>query len=148
MFRLSAPALVAALTLLAAGCGGGGEKKSEESDLGEAAQAACSGSPLSEKPKLPASFPQIEADKLTYTQQSTEGPTEVIEGYFNGDVKEAHDEFKKELQGAGYKILFDELEDHDSEVSWKGEGRTGQVALREECGDSDKTYVHITNRPA
>jgi hypothetical protein len=148
MLRLSAPALLAALTLFAAGCGGGGEKKSEESDLGEAAQAACTGSPLSEKPKLPASFPQIEADKLTYTQQSTQGPTNVVEGYFKGDVKEAHDEFEKELKAAGYDILFNELEKHDSEISWKGEGRTGQVAMREECGDSDKTYVHITNRAA
>jgi hypothetical protein len=33
-------------------------------------------------------------------------------------------------------------------VSWKGEGRSGQVALREDCGDADKIYVHITNRPA
>jgi hypothetical protein len=148
MLRLSAPAFVAALTLLAAGCGGGGEKKSEESDLGKEAQAACSGSPLSEKPKLPASFPQIEADKLTYTQQSTQGPTNVVEGYFKGDVKEAHDEFEKELKAAGYDILFNELEDQDSEISWKGEGRTGQVAMREECGDSDKIYVHITNRAA
>ena len=89
-----------------------------------------------------------QADKLTYTQQSSEGPTNVVEGYFHGDVKEAHDEFKKELEGAGFKILFDELEEHDSEVSWQGEGRTGQVALREECGENDKTYVRITNRPA
>ena len=44
-------------------------------------------------------------------------------------------------------MLFDELEEHDSEVSWKGQGRSGQVALREECGDSDRTFVHITNRP-
>lgn len=56
------------------------------------------------------------------------------------------DEFRKELDGAGFSILFDELEDHDSEISWQGEGRTGQVAMREECGSSDKTYVHITNR--
>jgi len=28
------------------------------------------------------------------------------------------------------------------------EGRTGQVALRERCGEGDKIYVHITNRPA
>jgi hypothetical protein len=35
-----------------------------------------------------------------------------------------------------------------TEISWKGAGRTGQVAMREECGDSDKTYVRITNRPA
>ena len=138
--------LAGVLAFAAAGCGGGGEKESE-GEAGGQVQAACNGSQLTSAPKLPASFPQIEAEKLVYTQQRTDGPTEVIEGYFNGDVKDAHEEFKKELQGAGFKILFDELEEHDSEVSWEGEGRTGQVALREECGDSDKTYVHITNRP-
>jgi len=139
--------LLGVLAFAAAGCGSKSDKESEGA-TGEQIQAACNGSQLTSEPKLPASFPQIEADKLVYTQQRTDGPTEVVEGYFNGDVKDAHDEFKKELQGAGYKILFDELEDHDSEVSWSGEGRTGQVALREECGDSNKTYVHITNRPA
>jgi hypothetical protein len=143
-------ALLAAVLVVLAGCGGGGEKKGESEQPSAAAKAACNGAALAdtEKLKLPPSFPQIEQDKVTYTQQSTEGPTNVVEGYFHGDVKEAHDEYKKELQGAGFKILFDELEDHDSEVSWKGEGRTGQVALREECGESDKAYVHITNRPA
>lgn len=148
MGRISTLSVAAALGLILAGCGGGDKKKSEESDLGKSAQAACTGKPLTAAPNLPASFPQIEQDKLTYTQQAKQGPTDVVEGYFNGDVKEAHDEFEKELKGAQFTILFDELEDHDSEISWKGEGRTGQVALREECGDSDKTYVHITNRPA
>jgi hypothetical protein len=146
--RMSLIVLVAGLGLAAAGCAGGGEKKSEESDLSEQAQAACTGKRLSAAPKLPASFPQVEEDKLVYTQQSTQGPTNVVEGYFKGDVKEAHDEFEKELKGVGFDILFNELEDHDSEISWKGEGRTGQVAVREECGDADKTYVHITNRAA
>ncbi len=147
MGRFSAMLLVAVLGLAAAGCGGG-ENKSEESELGKQAEAACTGSRMTEEPKLPASFPQIEEDKLTYTQQSTQGPTNVIEGYFNGDVEEAHDEFEKEVEAAGYDILFNELEEHDSEISWKGEGRTGQIALREECGESDKTYVRITNRAA
>jgi hypothetical protein len=138
--------LVATAALVGAGCGD--SKKSEESDLGTEVQAACTGSPLSAEPTLPPSFPQIEQDKLTYTKQETRGPTEVVEGYFHGDVKEAHEEFEKELEGAGFAILFNELEEHDSEISWKGEGRTGQVAMREECGESDKTYVHITNRPA
>jgi hypothetical protein len=125
---------------LAAGCGGGGNKA--ESDLSKEVQGACEGSALSETPKLPPSFPQIEADKVTYTQQSTLGPTEVVEGYFNGDIQEAHDEYLKELKGSGYDILFNEVEaPNDSEISWKGEGRTGQVALRNECGESDKTYV-------
>lgn len=135
-------ALVVTFGLVACG------SSKKEGELGSEVQAACTGKRLSGAPKLPASFPQIEADKLTYTQQRTQGPTEVVEGYFNGDVKEAHDEFEKELKGAGFAILFNELEDHDSEISWKGEGRTGQVAMREECGSSDKTYVHITNRPA
>jgi hypothetical protein len=130
-----------------AGCGGE-EKETESEPLSREAQAACTRSPLSTAPKLPPSFPQIEADKLTYTKQETVGPTEVVEGYFHGDVEEAHEEFEKELKGAGFTILFNELEEHDSEISWKGEGRTGQVAMREECGDADKTYVHITNRPA
>ncbi len=85
---------------------------------------------------------------MTYTQQSTQGPTDVVEGYFEGSLDDAHDEYKKELQAAGFDVLFDELEEHDSEVSWKGEGRSGQVALREECGSDEKIFVHITNRPA
>ena len=141
-------ALLAAVVVVLAGCGG--EKNGETEQPTEAAKSACSGAALadSEKLKLPPSFPQIEADKVTYTEQRTEGPTDVVEGYFMGSVEDAHDEYKKELEGAGYKILFDELEDHDSEISWKGEGRTGQVAMREECGENDKIYIHITNRPA
>ena len=141
--------VLAALVFVVAGCGlkeKEGEKGDTDQALTKESQAACNGSALTDAAKLPPSFPQVE--NATYTQQKTEGPTEIVEGYFEGSVKDAHDEYKKELQGAGYKILFDELEDHDSEVSWSGEGRTGQVALREQCGDADKIYVHITNRPA
>jgi len=138
--------VLAALAFMAAGCGGGGDK---DKDATEAANpqaiAACNGSPLKAKPNLPPSFPMVE--ETTFTRQSTEGPTELVEGYWDGSLKDAHDEYLKELKAAGYKILFEELEDHDSEVSWSGEGRTGQVALRDDCG-GDKIYVHITNRPA
>jgi hypothetical protein len=135
-------AVLATAALVLAGCGGGG---GNEEAANPQAKAACEGSALSATPKLPASFPQVE--QVTFTTQSTQGPTEVVEGYFEGSVKDAHDEYLKELKGAGFQILFEELEEHDSEVSWKGEGRSGQVALREDCGSSDKIYVHITNRP-
>jgi hypothetical protein len=134
-------ALVSVILLALAGCGG--DKKSEEGD--SEAEAACTASPLGETPKLPAKFPSF--DSVTYTQQSTQGPTDIVEGYYEGDVAAAHDEVKSALEGAGFTVLFDELEEHDSEVSWKGQGRSGQVALREECGDNDRTFVHITNRP-
>jgi hypothetical protein len=127
-----------------AGCGGGSGESGE--GVNEQAKAACEGSPLSGTAKLPASFPQVE--NVTFTQQATRGPTEVVEGYFSGSLQDAYDEYKKELKASGFKILFDEIEEHDSEVSWEGEGRSGQVALREECGQSDRIYVHITNRPA
>ena len=70
-----------------AGCGGGGDESSAsstESDLNEQAQAACTGSALSAEPKLPPSFPQVE--NVTFTQQKTQGPTDVVEGYFMGSL--------------------------------------------------------------
>ena len=72
--RLSLIAVVATVGVFAAGCGGG-EKKSEETELSKEAQAACTGTALTEAPKLPASFPQIEEDKLTY-KAVVSGPDE------------------------------------------------------------------------
>jgi hypothetical protein len=137
--------VLAALAFLVAGCGGGSKKDETDTEASPQALAACNGSPLKAKPKLPPSFPMVE--NTTLTRQSTEGPTNLVEGYWKGDLKEAEDEYLKELKAVGYQILFEELEDHDSEVSWSGEGRTGQVALRDDCGRG-KIYVHITNRPA
>jgi hypothetical protein len=135
--------LVAALSV--AGCGGGGKSETETEAANPRAKAACNASALTATPKLPPSFPMVE--NTTLTKQSTEGPTHLVEGYWKGELEEAHDEYVKEFRAAGYQVLFEELEEHDSEVSWKGEGRSGQVALRDDCGGG-KIYVHITNRPA
>jgi hypothetical protein len=135
--------VLAVFALVVTACGG--DKKSEGAASKEA-EAACNGSALSKAPELPKGWPDM--GEVTFTQQSDQGPTKIVEGYFSGDIKAAHDDFKRELQTAGFTILFDELEDHDSEVSWKGKGRSGQVALREECGSSDRIFVHVTNRPA
>jgi hypothetical protein len=137
-------AALAVFTLLLAACGGGGSESKGETS--KEAEAACTGSALSTAPDLPKGWPTL--DQVTYTQQSDQGPTTVIEGYFSGDLESAHDEFKRELDSAGFTILFDEIEEDDAEVSWKGQGRSGQVALRNECGESDKIFVHVTNRPA
>jgi hypothetical protein len=134
---------VGLIVLALAGCGG--DSKAEENGSGEEVQAACTADSLAEAPNLPSKFPAF--DSVTYTQQSTQGPTEIVEGYYEGDVAAAHDEVKSAFESAGFIVLFDELEEHDSEVSWKGQGRSGQVALREECGDTGRTFVHITNRP-
>lgn len=134
---------MAVFAFLLAGCGGGDGKN--EGERSKEAEAACTGSELTESPELPQGWPDM--GEVTFTQQSEQGPTKVVEGYFDGDIEAAHDDFKRELEAAGFTILFDEIEEDDSEVSWKGEGRSGQVALRNECGSSDKIFVHITNRP-
>ncbi len=137
--------LTGALGALALGlvaCGGG---KKAENDIPRETRAACSGSPLSKAARLPSNWPDLA--EVTFTRQATQGPTEVVEGFFDGDIEAAHDDFKDELEQAGFTILFEEREDRDAEVSWEGQGRSGQVALREDCGRSDKIYIHITNRP-
>ena len=134
-------AIFGAIAFMLAGCGGSDSKSSESSD---GTEAACTGNALG-SPDLPKGWPQIDA--VTYTQQSQQGPTTVVEGYFDGSVEQAHDDFKRELGTAGFTVLFDELEENDSEVSWKGQDRSGQVALRNECGSDNKVFVHITNRP-
>lgn len=131
---------------LVAGCGGSGGGNDEKGGGDETIEAACDGSALSDALNLPASWPQIEEDKLVYTKKSTAGPTEIVEGYFNGSIEDAHDEFQHELEASGFDITFEEVEEHDSEVAWAGEGRSGIVAIRDECGDSQKMYIRITNR--
>jgi hypothetical protein len=133
---------LALLVFALAGCGGDGNGEEES---GDEVQAACTGSALSDAPNLPAGFPTF--DSVTFTQQKTQGPTEVIEGYYAGGLEDAYNEVKAGLEDAGFTILFDELEEDDSEVSWKGQGRSGQVGLRMECGDEDRVYIRISNRP-
>jgi hypothetical protein len=49
----------------------------------------------------------------------------------------------------GYSVIFDEIEEEDSEVTYSGgdEGTSGIVALRENCAQSDRVSIHVTNRP-
>jgi hypothetical protein len=138
---LASAVLLAALVLGLAGCGGGGESEDEGE---EGAAVACEGTAITAT-ELPSSFPKPEG--VTYTETSEAGPSHVVDGYYEGDLQDAYDGYKEAFEGAGYKILFDEIEDHDSEVSYEGEGRTGQVALRENCEEEGRISVHITNRP-
>lgn len=136
--------ILAALTLAAAGCGGG---KKESNKGKESGAVTCEGTALTTTTGLPAKFPTW--GEVTLVKASHEGPALVVEGWFDGDLKSAHDEFKNRFKAAGYSVLFDELEDKDSEVSYKdAAGKTsGQVALKDAC-DNGHISVHITNRPA
>ena len=129
-----------AITVLAAGCGGG------ESGESESAATACKAPATSQPTGLPAAFPV--PGELTFTSVRKDGPTIVVDGYWTSGLDEAYKEFRDHVTEAGYTVLFDEKEEHDAEISYKGSGRTGQIALRENCSESDTTRIHITNRPA
>jgi hypothetical protein len=134
-------AVLLVLALVAAGCGGGGEDKESEGT-----KSACKAAATNDKTSLPASFP--EPGEVTYTSVRQDGPTEVVDGYWTAGIDEAYEEYKDQVEASGLTILFDEKEEHDAEISWKGDGRTGQIALRDDCTEDDTTRVHITNRPA
>ena len=133
-------ALAAALLLDGNGTGNG-EEEGEEG-----AAVACSGDPVT--PDLPSDFPQV--DGMTYTNSQTSGPSEIADGYYEGDLQGAYDAWKSAFEGAGYTITFDEIEEFDSEVAYSGgsENRSGIVALRDSCTEDGRISVHITSRPA
>jgi hypothetical protein len=110
------------------------------------ASVACSGDSVS--PDLPSDFPQV--DGMTYTGSQTSGPSEIVDGYFEGDLQGAYEAWRSALEGAGYTITFDEIEAFDSEVAYRGgaESRSGIVALRDVCMEDGRISVHITSRPA
>jgi len=127
------------LALLAAGCGGGGDEESER------ARTACRADATTKPTGLPAAFPV--PGELTFTEVRQDGPTRIVDGYWNAGLDEAYKEYQDQVGEAGYTVLFTEKEGHDAEISYKGSGRTGQIALRDDCSEGDTTRVHITSRP-
>ena len=128
--------------LTLAACGGGGDKKSEGT---EGASIDCRADAYKGDPGLPANFPT--PAEFTVTSSTKEGPTTVVVGYWESGLDEAYNEWKDQVEGAGFDVTFDEKEDKDAEVAYKGSGKTGIVQLRDRCNEDEVTYVRITSRP-
>ena len=128
---------LAATVVAAAGC--------DDKDK-EAAGKACTAPPaaMSVTPKLPTGFPVVQG--VTYSSQKQDGPSEIVNGYRDGDVSAAFDVFKSAISAAsGYSVTKSEHEDFDAEVNFEGGGKSGQVKLLQSC--KDRTTVTITARP-
>lgn len=134
------------VALGAAACGGGENGESEEEREGERTAVQCEGAAVT--PELPADFPQVEG--VTFTKSSTAGASKIVDGYYEGSLEDAYEKFKSAVREAGYDVIFDEIEEDDSEVAYSGgdENTSGIVALRENCEQSGRISIHITNRPA
>jgi hypothetical protein len=143
--RLLALLMALALGFAAAGCGGDNKSESESESAGGETMIDCRGDAFSGDPKLPANFPQ--PGELVITNSTTEGPTQVVTGYWESGLDEAYREWKDQVEEAGFKVTFDELEEKDSEVAYEGEGKTGIIQLKDRCNEDEVTYVRITVRP-
>ena len=120
----------------------------DDADTAALPGVKCDGTALAGATGLPARFPK--PDDATYVQTEQRGPTRVVTGYFEGGLGDAYEAFRDGLDTAGYTILFDELEDTDSEVTYEDprSRSTGLVALKAQCDEEGRISVRITNRPA
>lgn len=140
--RMLLLALAVAAAFLAAGCGG---DKKEEAEGSAGGKIDCRADAFKGEAGLPANFPT--PAEFVVTESTMEGPTRVVVGYWESGLDEAYREWKDQIEEAGFKVTFDELEDHDSEVAYDGSGRTGIIQLRDRCNEDEVTYVRITSRP-
>lgn len=129
------------IALGAAACGGD-DKSGEEP---ERAKVECEGASV--EANLPADFPEVAG--VTYTKSTSAGQSTIVDGYYEGSLEDAYENFKTAIRDAGYFVIFDEIEEEDSEVAYSGgdENTSGIVALRENCAQSDRISIHVTNRP-
>jgi hypothetical protein len=139
--------LLLVLSVAFGACSKGENQGEPESEDGGTETCAGSAVPADEL-KLPQGFPT--PDRVKFTESHAQGPSAVAEGYFEGDVKDAHDEWVDAFDSAHWTVLSDELEEDDSEVNFQAadQSSTGQVALRAVCQDADRTLVIVTDRPA
>jgi hypothetical protein len=129
------------LVALAAACGG---EEGEEAER-EAAGKECGAAPaaMSGDPTLPEGFPT--PSEVTYTGEEESGPSNIVEGHWDGEIEDAYEGYKSAFDDAGYDVTKDEREEVDAEVNFAGGGSDGQVKLIQEC--EGRTSVSITIRP-
>jgi hypothetical protein len=139
--------LLLAFALGLAGCGGKSEAEKEaEAASGKvgANEITCEGTALSGDSGLASGFPK--PDGVTYVKTRQDGPTTVVNAYYEGDLDGAYNAYKDAFEPAGYEVPFDEKEEDDAEVSFeKSGGTTGLVALKAAC-DVGRVSIRISSR--
>ncbi len=145
MFRFMTVVAAGAMLFAISGCGGDSDSEAEKEAEAGRGTITCSGDEI-QATGLPAGFPELEG--VTFVKQVDKGPTHVVDGYSDESLEGLYNEYKEHLKEEQYTILFDELEDDDSEISYKSQdgATSGQIALRATC-DNDNVSVHITARP-
>lgn len=143
---LLGPLVVAAVAVIAlAACGGDAAGDREKAAAAASGDITCEGGPLAGGTGLPDGFPR--PAQVTYVRTKRQGPTRVVNAYYDGGLEDAYEAYKDAFESAEYDVLFDEREEADAEVSYAAPGgaTTGLVALKATCED-DRVSVRITSR--
>jgi hypothetical protein len=138
--------IIIPIALAATSCAGGDDGgDAQPAPQPQRALVECDGAAVASN--LPADFPEIKG--VTYVKSTSPARSTLVDGYYEGPLEDAYEKFKRRLRAAGYFVIFDEIEAADSEVAYSGgdEGTNGIVALRENCEQSGRISVHVTNRP-
>jgi hypothetical protein len=150
--RAAATALVSALVVLAAGCGG--TSGSADPDAGSDATTAADTStclaeahPVSSFPSgYPADFPLPGGTVVFHVEDRGE------EGVVaTGVTRTAFPDVLTALnaaKAAGFRVTEGETEDHDAEADWAGNGYTGRWAIRESASCPGETVIQLLSRRA
>ena len=137
--------LIAACAPACGGSDGDGDAQREPPPPPRRTVVDCDGAPVASR--LPGDFPRVAG--VVYTKSTSAGRSTLVDGYYEGRLEDAYAKFKTRLRAAAYAVIFDEIEAADSEVAYSGgeRGTSGIVALRENCEQSGRISVHVTNRP-
>ena len=143
--RFSLGLLVAVLAVVLAGCGGKSAEEKAKEQAAKASAPVCDMTQVLQTTKLPSGFPK--PDGVTYHRQTTAGPALTVDATYAGNLDDAYSAYEDAVSAASYNVTHKEKEEDDAEINYEGGGTTGQIALRDVCGEDDKLVVHITNRP-
>jgi hypothetical protein len=155
MRRTSRAVAVAAVVLLAAGCGGHGStaKDTDKDKGGEFERAADRNTCLADAKQvshLPAAFPQrfpFPQKTVVYSAQDRGTEGVIATGVTSLPFQQVLASLNGPAQEAGYKVTDGETEAHDAEANWAGNGYRGRWAIRESASCPGETVVQVLALP-
>jgi hypothetical protein len=147
-------ATLSAVALLA-GCGGSsGESGDREAKEKAEKQLAASGAPTpvcveqakAKAARVPASFPSdfpLPGDAVIYATEQRSGGRTIVYAVVDDDVKAVLKQLQTDLPKAGFTLTEGEVEEHDAESNWTGNGYSGRWAIRSVADCTDQTSVTV-----
>jgi hypothetical protein len=141
-------ALVAALLLAVASCGGDDGDGDAQATAGSTIPTCTAKAPGAERPEgFPRSLPLPTSFVVTGGEPRSGGRL-VLDGVASDDFETTLHFLQRELPKAGYRLTEGEVEEHDAESNFSGHGLRGRWAIRVADGCPDRTTVEVVVQPS